>query len=124
MKKSITSILFVLALAFSVNAQAQYKNGVEQYPTTDWRHSYIEYDLGEIATAMGYGSATEFATVFTTSLRANQEGATFDGAISFTCSDTEGVQQSKYTAEGKRLGCFWLNADGQIVEYDSGDDTF
>ena len=86
MKKSITSILFVLALAFSVNAQAQYKNGVEQYPTTDWRHSYIEYDLGEIATAMGYGSATEFATVFTTSLRANQEGATFDGAISFTCS--------------------------------------
>lgn len=121
MKKNFTLILSVLALAFSVSAQAQYKGGVEQYPTTDWRSSYIEYDLAEIATAMGYGSATEFASVFTTSFRANQEGATFDGAIFFTCSDKEGVQQSNYTAESKRLGCFWLNADGQIVDY--GDES-
>jgi len=117
MNKSITSILSVLALAFSLSAHAQFSGSVEQYPTTDWRSSYIEFDLSEVATAMGYASAADFANVFTASLRANEEKETFDGAIFFSAANPEGEQVSTYTAESGRLGCFWLNADGQVVAY-------
>ncbi len=120
MRNSITSILSAFALCCSMNAQAQYSATVDQYPASSYKTSAVEFSLAEVAPAMGYASAEEFATAYTASARANEEKATFDGAIFFTCTDTLGVQQSNYTQGG--FGGFWMNEQGQIVEW--GDKAF
>lgn len=122
MSRKFTSILTLLAIAFCLPVHAQFSGEVRQYPSTDYRTSDIEFQLSEVATAMGYASVTDFATIFTSSLRANEEKATFDGAISFICTDSLGAEVSTYTAESGRLGCFWLNKDGKVVEW--GDDSY
>ena len=122
--KKILFLAFVLVCPLMLAAQTTLTGKVVATPNTNWTPAYVYYDLAEVATTLGYADAAALAADLT---------AAFTGeahTIEIANVDNNDTESTNYTANYWRLfgeewkqvsyGCFWLNADNEVVNYGSG----
>lgn len=101
-------LLAVVCLLTGVQAQAQFKGEITQYPTTDYSAKAAEFKLSEVATTLGTDAATLSAAIKT-----YIEAETPDPILFYA---VVGDQDTPWTAatEADAHG-FWVNAEGVPV---------
>ncbi|MBR1414426.1 MAG: DUF4859 domain-containing protein [Prevotella sp.] len=110
MKKSLlrSFLAAVICLFAGTTAQAQFTGGVEQYPTTDYSASPIEFTLSEVAAKLNTDAATLGAAL--------QEYIEAEAPATslFFVQQTDGTESSDPTADANG---FWMDAEGNNVGY-------
>lgn len=102
--KSLTTA--VACLFVGVQAQAQFTGSVEQYPTTAWEGSPIEFTLSDVAAALDTNAATLGAAI------AEYIAAETPATLLFSANGTEWTAETTAANNG-----FWMTAEGTPVAY-------
>ena len=96
----------VACLLTGVTAQAQFTGSADQYPTTGYEGSPIEFTLSEVATTLGTDAATLGAAI------AEYIEAETPATLLFSANGTEWTAELEAANHG-----FWMAADGTPVGY-------
>ena len=128
MRKTITSIIAMVAMLFASNAMAQetFKGAVDQYTTTDYSRSNIDFSLSDVAKALDTDTATLVAALdawiaYEELSEEEREGVEPVASMVFdTPNDT--VYSDNYTQGG--AGGFWMDVYGQPVSWGTTDATW
>ena len=99
-------LLAVVCIFAGVSAQAQFTGGVDQYPTSGYEGSPIEFTLSEVATALGTDAATLGAAI--------NEYVTAEAptTVLFAANGTDWNAEIEAANRG-----FWMALDGTPVGY-------
>ena len=110
MKKSLLRSFLAAAICLfaGTTAQAQFTGGVEQYPTSNYASSPIEFTLSEVAAKLNTDAATLGAA-----LQEYIEAETPSTSLFFV-QQTDGTESSDPTADANG---FWMDAEGNNVGY-------
>lgn len=114
MKKTITSILALVAMFFATSAMAQttLKGSVDQYPTSDYSTSSLSFSLSEIATALETDTSTLVAALDAWSADPDVVESMFYDAPNDTTYSNNYTQGS--------AGGFWMDANSVPMSWGSG----
>ena len=126
MRKTLLLTAMLIASVFTAHAQLVLSSAVETAPRTDWDYDYFYYDMGAVATALGYADASAlgadliaFVRSETTDLQVYNVSKNGNETMDNPGDEWYWHWEPTLGAEGEWMevhrGCHWLDVYGEEV---------